>query len=224
MKNAVIFDLDGTILDTLADLTNAVNHALKTCGYEEKTQEKVCSYVGNGVRKLMERAVPEGTSEQELKICFQEFRKFYEKNMHVYTRPYEGMEWLMQKLREKGFHVGVVSNKADFAVKELMRQFFDGLVDVSVGEMEGMRRKPAPDTLNLAMRRMNVAPENCIYVGDSDVDIQTAANAGIPCISVTWGFRDREFLLKNGAKTIVDCAEELWKEIEAYNLMQSVRI
>lgn len=216
MKNTVIFDLDGTILDTLTDLSNAVNHALKTCGYEEKTQEQVCSYVGNGIRKLMERAVPEGTSEQKLEICFQEFKKFYEKNMYVYTRPYEGIERLMQKLKERGFHVGVVSNKADFAVKELMRQFFDGLVDVSIGEMEGMQRKPAPDTVNLAMRQMNVVPENCIYVGDSDVDIQTAENAGIPCISVTWGFRDREFLLKNGSKTVVDCVEELWKAIEAY--------
>lgn len=216
MKDTVLFDLDGTILNTLTDLTNAVNAALQTCGYAEKTEEQVCACVGNGIRKLMERVVPEGTEKQEQEFCFQQFRAFYAKNMCVCTRPYEGIPQLMQRLRENGCHIGVVSNKADFAVKALISKFFEGLVEVSVGEMEGMKRKPAPDMLFYAMRQMKVTPENCIYVGDSDVDLQTADNAGIPCISVTWGFRDREFLLKNGAKTIVDCAQELWKEIEAY--------
>lgn len=214
MRDTVIFDLDGTILDTLTDLTNAVNYALRTCGYEEKTESQVRSYVGNGIRNLMRRAVPQGTSEHDLETSFAQFKSFYEKNMYVYTRAYEGIPELMRQLSEKGYHIGVVSNKADFAVKVLMEQFFDGLVEIGVGEMDNMGRKPAPDTLFYVMQKMKVTPDRCIYVGDSDVDIRTAENAGIPCISVTWGFRSPQFLLENGAQYIADNTVQLAMQIE----------
>ena len=211
----VIFDLDGTLLDTLTDLANAVNYALKVCGYPPHTTEEIRSYVGNGIKNLIKRAMPSDKceNEQEFDVCFREFCGYYDKNMYVCTKPYDGIINLLEKLKKNGIKVAIVSNKADFAVKKLAAHFFAGLLDAAVGAREGLRLKPYSDTLDAALSEMNTSMEDAVYVGDSEVDIKTAANAGIPCISVTWGFKDREFLIKNGAECIVSDVEELFCKI-----------
>ena len=208
-KTTVVFDLDGTLLDTLQDLANAVNYALEQQGMPKRTLEEVRQFVGNGVRLLMIRAVPDGESNPLFEETFALFKEYYGEHCNDNTKPYAGVVELIETLKEKGYAVAIVSNKIDFAVKELNDLYFKGIVPVAIGEKEGIRKKPAPDTVFQAMRELNVKPENCIYIGDSEVDIQTAANAGIPCISVNWGFKSTEFLKENGAAQIVSTPTEL---------------
>ena len=208
-KTTVVFDLDGTLLDTLQDLANAVNYALEQQGMPKRTLEEVRQFVGNGVRLLMIRAVPDGERNPLFEETFALFKEYYGKHCNDNTKPYAGVVELIETLKEKGYAVAIVSNKIDFAVKELNDLYFKGIVPVAIGEKEGIRRKPAPDTVFQAMRELDVKPENCIYIGDSEVDIQTAANAGIPCISVNWGFKSTEFLKENGAAQIVYTPTEL---------------
>ena len=206
-----IFDLDGTLLDTLGDLAASVNYAMRTHGMPEHSVDEVRLFVGNGVRRLMERAVPGGAAHPAFEAAFATFRRHYMEHSLDTTRPYEGIPELLQELKRRGGHTAVVSNKFDAATKELCRHFFPDTIDVAVGEheAEGIRKKPAPDTVLQALSQLGVGQEGAVYVGDSDVDVQTARNSGLPCISVLWGFRDREFLLAHGAETFVSQPSEL---------------
>ena len=206
-----IFDLDGTLLDTLGDLAASVNYAMRTHGMPEHSVDEVCRFVGNGVRRLMERAVPGGAAHPAFEAAFATFRRHYMEHSLDTTRPYKGIPEMLQELKRRGKHTAVVSNKFDAATKELCRHFFPDTIDVAVGEheAEGIRKKPAPDTVLQALSQLGVGQEGAVYVGDSDVDIQTARNSGLPCISVLWGFRDREFLLAHGAETFVSQPSEL---------------
>ncbi len=206
-----IFDLDGTLLDTLGDLAASVNHALRTHGLPEHSIDDVRRFVGNGVRKLMERAVPDGAGNPLFDETFATFRQYYMAHSLDTTRPYEGIPETLEALKARGCHLAVVSNKMMAATQELCYHFFPSTIGVAIGEDEaaGIRRKPAPDTVFAALKALGVGKEDAVYVGDSDVDIQTARNAGIPCISVLWGFRDRDFLLQNGAETFISTPSEL---------------
>lgn len=198
-----IFDLDGTLLDTLDDLTAAVNYALRQHGMPEHTRKEVRQMVGNGVRLLMVRAVPDGDKNPRFDDAFRTFREYYMEHSLDTTRPYDGITELLQTLRRQGKRVAVVSNKFYAATRELCQHFFADSVEVAIGEheAEGIRKKPAPDTVNEAFRQLGVGRDNAVYVGDSDVDLQTAVNSGLPCISVLWGFRDQTFLEAHGATT-----------------------
>ena len=200
-----IFDLDGTLLDTLQDLADATNHALRAYHLQKHSVEDVRGFVGNGVRKLMERAVPGGLDNPAFESVFQTFRQYYMQHSLDHTSPYEGIPELLQELRRRDCHIAVVSNKMMAATQQLCRHFFPE-IEVAIGEheAEGIRRKPAPDTVNEALRQLGVKREEAVYVGDSDVDILTARNSQLPCISVLWGFRNREFLLQHGASCLIE--------------------
>lgn len=194
-----IFDLDGTILDTLEDLADSTNYALRQCGYPERTLEEVCRFVGNGIRNLIIRAVPAGSSEEEINRVHETFTGYYKVHCADKTRPYEGIMEMLTNLRSRGVKTAVVSNKADYGVQELCKQYFAGMFDFAVGERTGILRKPAPDSVNEVLRVLEIDRENAVYIGDSDVDVATAANAGMDHIIVTWGFREKQFLIANGA-------------------------
>ena len=209
--NTYIFDLDGTLLDTLTDLAASVNYALRTHDMPEHSIDDVRRFVGNGVRKLMERAVPGGAENPYFEAAFATFREYYMLHSLDTTRPYPGIQEVLAELKARGCHLAVVSNKMMAATVELCRHFFPDTIEVAIGEneAEGIRKKPAPDTVFAALRELHNEPLTSVYVGDSDVDIATARNAGLPCISVLWGFRDRQFLLDHGATTFVSSPNEL---------------
>lgn len=209
--SAVIFDLDGTLLNTLTDLTNAVNHAMSALGFEEKTLDQVKSFVGNGIAVLMELCVPDGKKNPRFEQALEEFKAYYAEHSRDNTAPYDGIMELIKKLSAKGVKMAIVSNKIDFAVKDLNREYWNGIIDVAIGETPQIRRKPAPDTVLKALSELGADKNDAVYVGDSEVDIATAENAGMECISVTWGFRDRKSLIKNGAKIIIDAPDEILK-------------
>lgn len=209
-----IFDLDGTILNTLEDLADSTNYALKTCGYPERTMDEVRQFVGNGIRKLMERAVPEGTPVEEIDRVHETFTAYYKVHCADKTRPYDGIMELLQNLKKDGCKLAVVSNKADYGVQELCKQYFDGVFDFAVGEREGIRKKPAPDSVNEVLKTLGCSRDRAVYIGDSDVDIQTAANAQMDHIIVEWGFRDVPFLIAKGAKVLVEKPEEILEIVE----------
>lgn len=209
MYKTYIFDLDGTLLSTLGDLAASCNYALRTNGMPERTIDEVRVFVGNGVKKLMERAVPNGEDNPAFEKTYSDFRKHYMEHNLDTTKPYDGVMDLLKELNSRGKKVAVVSNKFYAATQELCRHFFGNLVQVAIGEREDIRKKPAPDTVIEAMRQLGVTTEGAVYIGDSDVDIETARNSGMPCISVLWGFRDRDFLLQHGAKTLVDTPTDI---------------
>ena len=206
-----IFDLDGTLLDTLADLAAAVNYALRQHGMPEHTIDDVRRFVGNGVRKLMERAIPDGEKNPDFEATFATFREYYMHHSLDTTRPYPGLIETLEALKAKGCRLAVVSNKMMAATKELCQHFFADTIEVAIGENEaaGIRKKPAPDTVFEALRQLGEEKDSAVYVGDSDVDLETANNSGLPCISVLWGFRDRDFLKQHGAKTFISAPSEL---------------
>ena len=223
MYNTFIFDLDGTLLDTLQDLANSVNYALRQHGMPEHSIDDIRRFVGNGVRLLMERAIPDGARNPQFEATFATFRQHYMQHSLDTTRPYDGIPEMLRELKARGCKLAVVSNKMMAATQELIRHFFPE-IEVAIGEHEaaGIRKKPAPDTVFEALRQLNHGDgsldpssqgdcdqENrphdpAVYVGDSDVDLETARNSGLPCISVLWGFRSREFLLAHGATTFAE--------------------
>lgn len=209
--DAVVFDLDGTLLDTLEDLKNAVNAALRSQKLPERSIEEVCHFVGNGIVNLMKRAVPGGGEHEAFEEIMAVFRAFYAAHCEDHTAPYPGIVEMLTELKRKRIKTAVVSNKADFAVQELVPVYFKDLIQVAHGENEtaGIRKKPAPDMVELALRELGCPAGRAVYVGDSDVDLDTAAGAGMDCISVSWGFRKKEFLIRHGARTIIDRPEEL---------------
>jgi phosphoglycolate phosphatase len=214
LYNTYIFDLDGTLLDTLQDLANSVNYALRQHGMPEHSIDDIRRFVGNGVRLLMERAVPDGARNPQFEAAFATFRQYYMQHSLDTTRPYDGIPELIHELKNRGCQMAVVSNKMMAATQELVRHFFPD-IPVAIGEHEaaGIRKKPAPDTVYEALRQLGIIhhpssiihqTSDIVYVGDSEVDIETALNSGLPCISVLWGFRDRDFLLAHGATTFAD--------------------
>ena len=214
MLKAVIFDLDGTVLDTLRDLHTATNLALAQNGLPPRTLDEVRLFVGNGIRLLVERAVPAGTPETVVDRVFRDFNACYAQHCADETKPYRGIPVALRALRNAGFGVAVVSNKSDYAVQTLVRTYFPGLFHFALGFTDGMRKKPAPDMVLAALSHLGATAEEAVYVGDSDVDIATAKAAGMPCISVTWGFRDRAFLRRHGASVFADDPREMLRQVE----------
>lgn len=209
MKKAIIFDLDGTLLNTLEDLRSAVNAALAKRGLPPRTLEEVRTFVGNGIRNLMQRSLPQGTSDEEIDAALADFRAYYYQHLCDATMPYEGIPEMIDELARRGVHMAVLSNKVDEASKELMEHFFPKRFALVFGERKGIPRKPNPMSCMEVMQRLKVKPEEVLYVGDSGVDMQTAQNAGLYGVGVTWGFRSREVLQENGAKTLIDRPEQL---------------
>lgn len=202
-RKLVIFDLDGTLLYTLEDLLNSVNFTLDLFDYETCTLEEVSSYVGNGIEQLMRRALPTNISEKEFVLCLACFKDHYSKHCCEKTRPYPGMMELLQLLKSRDIKVGVLSNKYQEAAEEVCEHYFAGLYDIVVGESEHCRRKPAPDGINMICEKLNIPKDETLFFGDSEVDVKTGDNAGVYCVSVLWGYRDREFLANNGAHVFV---------------------
>ena len=206
---AILFDLDGTLLNTLDDLHNSVNRTLSAFHLPTRTREETRLAVGDGVGMLIARSIPKGQDNPAFAEVLEAFRADYAKNSRIMTAPYEGISPLLATLREKGIRIGVVSNKFDSAVKALCAEYFGDLVEVAVGERENVRRKPHPDSLFAAMESLVVSPADCLYVGDSETDVASAQNAGIDCCSVLWGFRDKETLIKAGANCFVTTPSDI---------------
>lgn len=209
--DTVIFDLDGTLMDTLEDLANAVNEILRRNGYPARTIGEVRRIVGNGLRQTLTLCLPEGTKEQVVDELLPDFASYYQEHCQEKTKPYDGIMDVLKTLHERGFRLAIVSNKRDEAVKTLNRECFQEYVKVAIGENEsaGIRKKPAPDTVYQALQELGSKKEKAVYVGDSEVDRATAENAGLPCISVAWGFRDREELEKLKPAWLISRPEEL---------------
>ncbi len=207
----VIFDLDGTLLDTIEDLADAVNTSLKMHGMPLRTLDEIRQFVGNGITVLMERAVPGGKDNSEFDSAFREFKNYYAGHCNDKTKPYPGIAEMLKKIKKENVRMAIVSNKADFAVKELNSFYFNDIMDVALGENEvaGIRRKPAPDMVFEVLKHFNCPAAKALYVGDSEVDLATARAADIACVGVAWGFRGRDFLEQNGADVIIDTPAEM---------------
>lgn len=218
MINSCIFDLDGTLLNTLADLRESTNYALKKFDFPVRSTEEIRNFVGNGLRMLIRRAVPNFADEETVDRVLAEMKAHYREHYHDGTVPYDGILPFLRKMKNCGFRMAIVSNKADPMVQLLWTLYFDDLISVAVGELEGVARKPAPDLVKIAMHRLGCTAENAVYIGDSEVDIETAKNAGLPCLSVGWGFRDEEILHNAGAKTIYHSPAELQEALMSYPL------
>ena len=211
----ILFDLDGTLLDTLEDLADAVNHILERHRCPQRTLDEVRDFVGNGLGMLMRRALPAQYSQMVSDLLAEELRTYYTAHCRVKTAPYSGIPEMLRTLHDGGAQIAVVSNKADEAVGELCSFYFPDVLDAAVGETPGRRPKPAPDAVELALERLRADKTGAVYVGDSQVDLDTARAAGLPCIAVTWGFRTREALVKAGAETLVDNTRELLRLLQA---------
>ncbi len=212
--NTVIFDLDGTLLNTLEDLTDSMNYILEKYSCPKKTIKEICSYVGNGIRLLVERAVPNGAENPNFEAMLKEFLAYYEIHCNDKTAPYEGVVELLRTLKKKGYKLAIVSNKFDSAVKDLAKLYFKDTISVAIGESEGVRKKPAPDTVIKALEELGSEKDSSIFIGDSEVDFQTAKNTEIDCISVLWGFRTKEFLSSLGATVFAETPDEVLSIIE----------
>ncbi len=212
--DTIIFDLDGTLLDTLDDLADSVNAVMEKEGYQLRTKDEIRDFIGDGVKMLMERSLPEGTAEDEILRCLAVFREIYIRNMRNQTKPYTGISGVLKKLKEKRIKIGVVSNKLDEATKEMCRMYFGKDVDVAIGDNPERRKKPAPDNVLEALTQLDSMKDKTLYVGDSNVDMQTAKNTGLDSVGVTWGFRSREVLVSEGADYIIDEPGQLIPLIE----------
>lgn len=213
-KQLIIFDLDGTILNTLEDLADSVNYALVSNQLPTRTRKEIRRFVGNGIRKLIERAVPKGCKDTIVDKVFADFGEYYKEHYADKTCPYDGILELLSELQNKKYHLAVVSNKADFAVQELCETYFPRKFEYVVGERKGIRRKPYPDSVQEVLDKLQINKENAVYVGDSEVDIETAKNAGIKMICVEWGFRDRAYLMKQGAENFAASPIEICRFLD----------
>lgn len=207
-----IFDLDGTLLSTLNDLATSTNYALRWAGMPERTIEEIRMFVGNGVKLLMERAIPNGINNPKFEETYAKFREHYLEHNLDTTSPYEGIPELLRELKRRGKKLAIVSNKFYAATQDLAKHFFPDTIEVAIGERETIRKKPAPDTVLEALRQLGASKEGAVYIGDSDVDIMTAKNCGLPCISVLWGFRDKDFLIQHGGTIFVNKPSEILDE------------
>lgn len=222
MTTTIIFDLDGTLMNTLDDLHDSVSYALRQAGLAPNPKQDTRRYLGNGVRNLVNRSVEQTcpTADEALKErVFEIFRAYYVAHSMDKTAPYEGIPEMLKECKKRGLFTAIVSNKLDPAVKDLHKAFFADSIDVAIGETPTVKRKPAPDMVDEAIRQLSllhgrsIEKSECVYVGDSEVDLQTAKNSDLPCIAVSWGFRDRDYLVEQGAKTIIDCPDELFEHI-----------
>lgn len=211
MMKALIFDLDGTLLNTIGDLHQSTNHALRVFGFPERTLEEVNSFVGNGLAMLIRNAVPEGTAEDDVQSVLKEMKKHYEEHYHDLTVPYPGIPELLDALKKQNVPMAIVSNKADPFVQKLRELFFEDQITVALGESPNIPRKPAPDMVYHGLEELGISGEDAFYVGDSEVDILTAKNARLPCLAVTWGFRSEEQLKEAGATILIHDPTELLK-------------
>lgn len=209
LYDTVIFDLDGTLLNTLEDLKDGINHMLAVYKYPERSLEEIRTFVGNGIYRLVEQAVPEGLSKEEINQFFLEYREYYTHHCKNKTRPYDGVMELLQELKRQGYSLAIVSNKSNQAVKELVEEYFRDLMDEALGEKEGILRKPAPDMVNEVIRLLHTDHKKTLYVGDSEVDKKTAENAGLSYVLVDWGFRHRQELLELKPTKIISHPKEL---------------
>ncbi|MCH5172312.1 MAG: HAD family hydrolase [Erysipelotrichales bacterium] len=209
----IIFDLDGTLLDTLEDLKNAVNHALILNNFPKRTIEEIRNFIGNGTKCLIKKSLPSGVDLKTYEIVYQDFINYYKEHNLDHTHPYQNVINLLEQLKRCGYKTAIVSNKNNDATKAMQQKFFPGLIDVAVGTKDFSKTKPNPETTLEVIKYLNVQKSDCVFVGDSEVDIETAKNASINCISVSWGFKNVEFLIKNGASIIIDEPLELIKYI-----------
>lgn len=216
MYTTVIFDLDGTLLNTLDDLADAVNYVLRKFGWQEHTVDQVRSHVGNGIRNLMKRSVPDGFQNPQFEEAFLAFKEYYQKHCQIKTDAYPGIMDLLKSLHEKGYKLAIVSNKAHLAVTELNKIYFKDYISIAMGENEdaGIRKKPAPDMVNYALEMLGSTKDESIYVGDSDVDKATADNSGLECVLCQWGFRELELLQSLEPKAIIAEPMELIRILE----------
>lgn len=205
---AIVFDLDGTLLNTLDDLWLSVNYTMDKFGFPHRDRREVRSFLGSGVRVLINKSLPDDKKDMTDE-CLATFKAYYDIHKDDNTRPYDGVIDMLKEVRAAGIKSAIVSNKYDAAVQELKNVTFNGLVDFAVGEGNGIKTKPAPDGVLLALKNLGVNKDEAVYVGDSEVDLKTAENSGLKCVAVTWGFRDRDFLLDNGAKNVIDNPAEL---------------
>ncbi|MBR3619419.1 MAG: HAD-IIIA family hydrolase [Bacteroidaceae bacterium] len=220
--SALIFDLDGTLMNTLDDLHDSVSYALRKNGLEPIPKEDTRRYLGNGIRNLVNRSVAQAKPDADEALkehIFETFRSHYVVHAMDKTAPYPGVEKMLRECKKRGYLTAIVSNKLAPAVKDLHQAFFADVIDVAIGETPTVKRKPAPDMVDEAIRQLSqlkgrtIKKQECIYIGDSEVDLLTAKNSGLPCIAVSWGFRDRDFLVEQGAKTIIDKPEEIFEKI-----------
>jgi phosphoglycolate phosphatase len=215
MTDTILFDLDGTLLNTLEDIADGVNYALRNLNFPERSLDEIKYFIGNGVVKLIDRAVPSGTTEEDKAACLALNKEYYSAHVNLKTQPYEGILPLLKALKEKGYKVAVISNKYDSAVKDLCKLYFSDYVTVAVGNRAGVPTKPAPDCVYTALEELGSTLEQAVFVGDSDVDVLTGHNAGLKCIGVSWGFRGREFLEKEGADIVIDHPKEFLSALES---------
>lgn len=217
MIKGIIFDLDGTLLDSLEDLYLSTNYALNAMGYPARSLEEIRQFVGNGIAMLIRRAVPAECTDEDATRCLNVFRGHYLQHCHEHTRPYEGIADMLMTLKNEGWKTAIVSNKLQDGVTQLHHQWFAKVIDTAIGEQPGIRRKPDPDMVRKALAEMHLSVEESVYIGDSETDIETARNTGCPCISVLWGFRSRETLLRHGATSFAETPEALLQQIRQIN-------
>ena len=211
--NTVIFDLDGTLLNTLDDLADSVNYALSKMNYPPRDKSEIRLFLGNGIRNLMKLSVPDGISDEDFDKVFAIFKEYYNIHNQDKTKPYDGVIKLMHDLKNKGIKMAIVSNKVQSAVDQLREKFFSDVIDIAIGDNPDMKRKPEPDSCFKALELLESATKNAVYVGDSEVDMATAKNAGLDLITVLWGFRDRDFLIENGAKVFAEIPADIEREV-----------
>lgn len=217
--DTVIFDMDGTLLNTIEDIVDGVNYILKKHVYPERTFDEIRSFVGNGSARLMEQSLPGGTNNPDFEKCLNEYKQYYLENNNIKTSPYEGIMELLEELKNMNYKIAIVSNKNDDNIKELSRIYFGDYIKIAIGESNNIKRKPAADMVFCALEQLKSNIENAVYIGDSEVDIYTAKNANMPCVSVCWGFREKEFLVKQGAEYLIDEPHELLEFLgEEYEL------
>lgn len=208
---AIIWDLDGTLLNTLEDLMDSVNYALSNKNMPNITLEQTRKYVGNGVARLVRLAAPVGTSDEQVDELLTDFRFYYDRHSKDKTKPYNGILELLTDLKAKGYKMSIVSNKINVAVGQLAEEYFPGLIDVAIGETDNTPRKPAPDMIYKAIDKLGVNKQDAVFIGDSEVDVATGLNAGINMLTVLWGFRDKDELITAGATTFIEKTEDIYK-------------
>lgn len=213
--DTILFDLDGTLLDSLEDMKDSVNYVMRQFGFPEHALEEVRSFIGNGIRKLIERSVPAGTDGETCERALAMYRGYYNDHCMIKTHPYEGISELLQNLKSDGYRLAIVSNKNAEAVKLMRQRYFDGVIDVALGQTDNIPKKPDPSMVSAALEALQATPQRAVYVGDSEVDIQTAKNSGLDCITCLWGFRSEEFLMEHAAQKTVRSAQELAEALEA---------
>ncbi len=217
MIKGIIFDMDGTILNTIDDVVASVNYAMRYFNLPEKTVQEVKDGIGRGAINLIEDVVPRGTSEADIYKIYEVYQTYYDQHTNDFTAPYEGILDLLKTLKNNGYKLAVVSNKYRYLVEALNHDIFKDYFDISMGEMDGVPIKPAPDMIHIALKEMNLSKDEVIFIGDSDVDMMTATNANIKSIGVTWGYRSKEVLIKHKADHIIDQPKDIIKIINEVN-------